>query len=283
MDFTAQALRRLAANVVDTFEDGVYRRVLRDREGVNVVQAEQADPRTISLRITGPRPQRWVPVVARMLGTEADVHEWYARVRPFPWLARLSRELRGLRPPRYPSLWEALAHAIVFQQISIHAAGSIMRRLVEALGEPVDIGGAAQYAFPLPEMLLRANDAQLRAAGLSANKASHLRHAALAVAQNQITDAAIEALSTPEAIQSLINVRGIGPWSAAVVLLRGFGRLDVFPLKDSGVARSMRMLSDGQTVDADALLEALGSVRGMLYFHLLLGRLHNLVPIVNER
>ena len=75
-----------------------------------------------------------------------------------------------------------------------------------------------------------------------------------------------------------MQLRGIGPWSAAVVLLRGFGRLDTFPLRDSGVARTAALLSGDPNVDLDAVLEALGPTRGMLYYHLLLGRLRNLTP-----
>jgi DNA-3-methyladenine glycosylase II len=122
----------------------------------------------------------------------------------------------------------------------------------------------------------------LRGAGLSANKIAHLRSAAETVVSGQITGEEIESAPSPQASERLCTIRGIGPWSAAVVLLRGFGRLDVFPMKDSGVARSLRLLSGNPLVDSQALLEGLGPVRGMLYFHLLLGRMRNLVPSVPD-
>jgi DNA-3-methyladenine glycosylase II len=50
-----------------------------------------------------------------MLGTEIDLRRWYVRVRRFPWLAALARDLRGMKPPRYPSLFEALCNGIIFQ------------------------------------------------------------------------------------------------------------------------------------------------------------------------
>lgn len=279
LDLTVDALRRLAANVVDVAtEDGVYRRALRDERGTNLLEVRQSSKQALDVRIAGARAQRWLPAVERMLGTQVRLDEWYRRVRPYPWLAFLARELRGLRPPRYPSLWEALAHSIVFQQISIHAAASIMRRLIETAGEAVEHAGAEYYPFVQPHELLGCGDAKLRAAGLSANKIAHLRSAAEAVASGAIADAEIEALPSAAASERLCAIRGIGPWSAAVVLLRGFGRLDVFPMKDSGVARSLRLLSGNPLVDAHALLEGLGPVRGMLYFHLLLGRMRNLVP-----
>jgi DNA-3-methyladenine glycosylase II len=55
-------------------------------------------------------------------------------------------------------------------------------------------------------------------------------------------------------------------------MLRGLGRLDIFPLHDSGVARSVALIA-GEDADLDRILEVLGPTRGMLYFHLLLGRL----------
>lgn len=283
LDLTADALRRLAANVVDVVaEDGAYRRALRDDRGINLLEVRQASSQGLSVRIAGPRAERWIPVVEAMLGTRVRLDEWYRRVRPHPWLAYLARELRGLRPPRYPSLWEALAHSIVFQQISIHAAASIMRRAIETLGTPVEHGGVSYYPFPAPEDLLSCPESRLRAAGLSANKVAHLRSAAEAVASAAVTGEEIEGLPSAAASERLCSIRGIGPWSAAVVLLRGFGRLDVFPMKDSGVARSLRLLSGNPVLDAHELLESLGPVRGMLYFHLLLGRMRNLVPALTD-
>lgn len=277
LDLTVDALRRLAANVVDVVgEDGVYRRALSDDAGVNLVEVTQPAASEIEIRIAGAQGRRWLPHVERMVGAHVDLAEWYRRVKPFPWLAYLARELRGLRPPRYPSLWESLAHAIVFQQISIHAAASIMRRLIECATEPLGHDGASYYPFPSANALLRIGEPALRAAGLSANKIAHLRSAAEAVAEGSVSSDIVEALPSPEAAERLCSIRGIGPWSAAVVLLRGFGRLDVFPLKDSGVARSIRLLSGQPSLDAHALLESLGPVRGMLYFHLLLGRIRNL-------
>jgi DNA-3-methyladenine glycosylase II len=279
LDLTVDALRRLAANVVDVVsEDGAYRRVLSDASGSNLVEVRQPLESTLQLRATGSHPERWIATVRCMLGVEAHLEEWYRRVKPFPWLARLAERLRGMRPPRYPSLWEALAHAIVFQQISIHAAAAIMRRTVQTLSAPYEAGGMAMHPFFTTSSVLFAPDQTLRAAGLSANKIDHLRSAAAAVEDGTVSEDALAALSSQEAAAKLVAVRGIGPWSAAVVLLRGMGRLDVFPLKDSGVARSLRELSDDPRLDPAALLEALGPVRGFLYFHLLLGRMRNLVP-----
>jgi len=108
---------------------------------------------------------------------------------------------------------------------------------------------------------------------LSVNKVEALRTLGRAILDGELDETLLETLSTPELTTRLTTFKGIGPWTAAVVALRGFGRLDVFPMNDSGVARSLKDLSGDANIDAAAMLERLGSQRGMLYYHLLIGRL----------
>lgn len=279
LDLTVDALRRLASNSVDVVgSDGTLYRALQDERGTEIVAVRPDNDRAIAVRATGRDAERWIPAIARMLGTEVDLRRWDSRARTIRWLAPLAAALRGLKPPRYPSLWEALAHAILFQQISIHAAAAIMRRAVERLGTRIALDGVHCIAFPPAQRWLDAPDADLREAGISANKIAHLRYAARALVEGDIDETQLAALSTLEAAERLCAIRGIGPWSASVVLLRGMGRLDTFPLRDSGVARSLALLSGEANVDQNALLDRLGDVRGMLYYHLLLGRMRNLAP-----
>jgi DNA-3-methyladenine glycosylase II len=277
LDFTVDALRRLASNVVDVVtEDGTFCRALQDGSATEIVAVRAHDGSSIELRATGRDAERWTPLVERMLGTQVDLTRWYARSRRIAWLAPITAALRGLKPPRYPTLWEACAHAILFQQISIHAAAAIMRRAVELLGDSREAESVRCVAFPPAQRWLDASDAALRRTGISTNKVAHLRSVASAICGGTLNERELDELPTPDAAQRLRAVRGIGPWSAAVVLLRGLGRLDTFPLRDSGVARSLSMLSGELHVDQEALLGALGDVRGMLYYQLLLGRRRNL-------
>lgn len=277
LDLTADALRRLAANVVDVVDAQTYYRAFEDDRGAAIVAARQHDASSLELRGSGRGAERFFPVVGRMLGVQADLSQWYARSARIAWLDRLTKAFVGVKPPRYATLWEACAHSIVFQQISIHAAGAIMRRAIESLGRVAEIGGLASIPFPPAQRWLDARDDVLRAAGLSRNKIAHLRSVAAAFEDGTIDADAIERLPTTEAAEALRAARGIGPWSAAVILLRGLGRLDTFPMRDSGVARSLAILA-GEPVDLDFVLETLGPVRGMLYYHLLLGRIRNQVP-----
>ncbi|HST07140.1 MAG TPA: hypothetical protein VLJ83_03170, partial [Gemmatimonadaceae bacterium] len=79
--------------------------------------------------------------------------------------------------------------------------------------------------------------------------------------------------ASPDAIGLLREIKGIGPWTATVILLRGLGRLDVFPMNDSSVTRNLALVSSSEPIDVESVLDSLRPQQGMLYYHLLLARL----------
>jgi DNA-3-methyladenine glycosylase II len=187
----------------------------------------------------------------------------------------LAVRMRGVKPPRYPTLWEACVNVIVFQQISLHAASTIMERLTLALGRSVESTGVRPWVFPGAESVLDAGDDLLRAAGLSPGKLSTLRRVGEALAAGTLNEAMLEERPSPEAAALLRRIKGIGPWTAAVILLRALGRLDVFPANDSSVARNLAMVAGSSPLDIDGVVAALRPQQGMLYYHLLLARLES--------
>jgi DNA-3-methyladenine glycosylase II len=215
--------------------------------------------------------------VARTLGTSVDLQGFYKVASHERHLSEIAWAARGVKPPRYPSLWEAICNAVLYQQVSLEAATSTMRRFVAHFGRPVSFGGYPLYTFPPPDSVLQTGPDVLRMLGLSANKVRALQEAAANLLAGRLRAEDLEVLPTPEAMSRLTALRGVGPWTAAVILLRGFGRLDVFPEGDSGARRNMQGLL-GSAVDGDAALESLperlGPWRGMLYYHLLLWRLN---------
>jgi DNA-3-methyladenine glycosylase II len=151
-----------------------------------------------------------------------------------------------------------------------------MRRVIAHHSAPLVFGDTQLYSFPRPASILETDLAVLRSLGLSAAKACTLQQAAGLLVAGQLTAESLNTLPTTDAMARLMLLRGIGPWTAAVVMLRGFGRLDVFPAGDSGARHSLRGLlgaSVGEDTEGAAILDALGPWRGMLYYHLLLWRL----------
>ena len=275
LDLTANVLRRLSSNVVDVFDGTTYRRLIGDPRRPVLLEVRQTGTAVLTVTLTGSAADRYdaTTVVERLLGTAADLRGFTRAAASVPWLAPLAAGARGVKPPRYPTLWETCVNAIVYQQVSIHAAGAILRRVIERYGRPQAVAGERIYPFPAAATLVDADADELRGLGLSINKVVALRRVGRAILDGELDEAGLDTLPTPELSAALVTHRGIGPWTAAVIALRGFGRLDTFPMNDSGVAKSIRDLTKQPDVDVDALLATLGEQRGMLYYHLLLGRL----------
>jgi DNA-3-methyladenine glycosylase II len=276
LDLVVSALRRLSSNVVDVLTaDGQYVRVLDLPHGHAIVRANQSRDDTLAVTIAGD-PRDHASALARvrcMLGVDRDLAHFDRAATRIPWLAPLARRMRGLRPPRYPSLWEACVNAIVFQQVSIQAASAITRRLVVALEDPVEHEGVSLHPFPSAERLLNADDRMLRATGLSAGKLATLRRVGEAIGSGALEATTLEERTSGESATALQQIKGVGPWTATVILLRGLGRLDVFPMRDSSVARNLALVGGPEAIDVPGVLDALRPQQGMLYYHLLLARL----------
>src|SRR5215204_6164659 len=121
LGLTVAALRRLPANPVEHLAPaGIYRRAFATPGGP-VAWAVRQDPArpVLHLCLYGAvdDPAPWAARAARMLGTEVDLGPFYVRVRAVPELAPLAAQMRGVKPPRYPMLWEAFVNAVLFQQV----------------------------------------------------------------------------------------------------------------------------------------------------------------------
>lgn len=276
LEATVRVLQRRPANRVDIWEDEAYRRALATPEGVLLVETrnlgsvDQPDVRFAVLNGEPSLATRGFIAAAlgRMLGLDVElaaVQPWAESVRG---LRSTALALRGMRPPRFPTLFETFASVVPFQQLSLDAGVSIVGRMVERFGAQLEVGGRRWLAFPEPEVIAQADIESLRSLGLSRKKAETLQHLAARIVSRQLTEESVAALPTPEALAALTEEPGIGPWSAAVVLLRGFGRTEVFPPSDTGVARGLGALLalDPGPISA-VVAERFGERRGYLYFY----------------
>jgi DNA-3-methyladenine glycosylase II len=280
LDLTASVLRRLSTNRVDLLTpEGAYVRALPGFAEPVIVRVVQRALHRASLSVDIDGDGRHDPAALRtvrgMLGTDCDIAPFHRAAARIRWLAPLARRMRGVKPPRYPSLWEACVNAIVFQQVSLRAASTIVGRMIVSVGQAVktDDLPVPLYLFPDVERFQRATDAHLRAAGLSGAKLATLRRVAEALASGALDATVLERSTSSDAAAILRRIKGIGPWTAVVILLRGLGRLDVFPANDTSIASNVALVAGSALFDVNDVLETLGRQRGMLYYHLLLARL----------
>lgn len=124
----------------------------------------------------------------------------------------------------------ALARSIIFQQLSRHAASTIYKRFIDASG------GALT-----PESVLSMEKRKFKESGISERKADYLIILAEKFASKEIDTELIENLSDEEIIEKLTAVKGIGRWSAQMVLIFSMNRPDVLPLGDAGFKRAVKI------------------------------------------
>ena len=132
-----------------------------------------------------------------------------------------------------PQLFETLVDAIISQQISVKAADAIMGRLRAALH-------AEANGMILPDALLSLEEDTLRAVGLSPQKMRYIRDLTERVVNGELDLERLSELDDEEIIHELVKVKGIGRWTAEMMLIFSLGRPDVLPVDDLGFLEGVR-------------------------------------------
>jgi len=291
LDLTAWALRRRANNLVDRWDGRVYRRVLvLSGRSVEISVTQEGDPDSARLRVVASGVCLGAPVkravratVERMLGLRVDLHGFYRRAAGHRKLRRLAERFRGLKPPRFPTVFECLVNAVACQQLSLTVGIILLNRLADRYGAAFGRSDGEAHAFPRPSDLATARPASLRRLGFSGHKAHAVLGLAKVATAGRVDLERIEELDDIAAVAQLKELRGVGRWSAEYVLLRGLGRFHVFPVDDVGARNNLaRWLALRRSLDADGVIRTLARwspYAGLIYFHLLLDRLARTVRL----
>jgi DNA-3-methyladenine glycosylase II len=176
---------------------------------------------------------------------EAARHLAAADVRLAPVIARLGP--LELHPEE--DLWRRVADSIVSQQLSLAAAATISGRLAALSGK--------EDGFPPPRRLLDLTVEELRGCGLSGAKVGFLRDLAERWSDGTLRPEELPGLGDEEVIARLTAVKGIGLWTAHMVLIFGLARPDVLPVGDLGVREAAARLYGLEARPAPAQLERL--------------------------
>jgi len=238
----------------EVFEDGVWRRAIRLESG------------------------RLIPVALRSLGTveEPKIEANYFQTiseqerqklsRNLDWIFSFSQDLtslyvfmdkdavlRGLKLKFYglkagsigATVFESIIKSIIQQQISIGVAFSITNKMVTRFGEKVEAGGVIYYDFPTAKRLAEAALEEIRQCGLSWRKAEYIKGIAVETVDGEFDPERLRSLSNERVAETLKRFRGVGTWTAEMVLSAGLKRNACVPAGDLGVRRTFsRFYSD---------------------------------------
>jgi DNA-3-methyladenine glycosylase II len=285
LDLTAWAIRRRPHNVIDHFDGETYRRIVIINDQAVAISVRQIGPaKSPELEVTAVGPgasKENLPaieaVVNRILGLAIDLRGFYRLARGDAALGPLVNRLKGMKPVRFPTNFEAFTNAVAAQLVSLTAGMHVVNRIAAKYGRTCVVDGVTLHACAEAADIARAEVEDLRALGLSRPKARYL----IGLAQIALTSdpdfRSAELLDDADAIAALSKFSGVGRWTAEYVLLRGFGRIHIFPGDDVGGRNALRKyLGIEGDLDYAGVRESLARWRawgGFIYFHLLVNAL----------
>lgn len=287
LEFTAWALRRRPQNLIDRWDGNTYRRIiLVDGQPLLLSVRQQGPVSAPKLRVKvksrdtisgqGVR-SKIVSLLDKMFALRKDLSGFYAATAMKRDLRTITNEFTGLKPPRFPSIFESLLNAFACQQVSLDVGIILLNRLATAFGRGFKEEGEVLHALPLPEDLAGVNPVDFRALGLSRQKGRAIVDLSKSIISGEIRLDGLELMSNIDAMEVLYHIRGVGRWSAEYVLLRGLGRLDSFPGDDVGAQRNIASLFRLEERPDYEKIRKITSrwqpYQGFVYFHFLLRNL----------
>ena len=282
LDLTTWALRRRRQNIIDRWDRTTYRRVLPFDDVPIEVAVAQSGPRDaprLQVALTGPglRPEfkeQAKSRIEKMLGLRVGLALFYRMASHDAKLLLLVEKFRGVKPARFPTIFEMLANAFACQQLSLEAGWWMLSRMACACGLSLEQNGETSYAFPRPEDLLELGPGAIRELGFSDNKTLAFLELANNIVSGRINFNSLETMDNEAVVASLLELRGVGRWTAEYVLLRGLKPLNVFPGDDVGARnRLAKCLQSKEPLDYDGVARVTRNWEpsaGMVYFHMLL-------------
>jgi len=236
---------RQFAPLLDYSIEGEYRRVLELGEQLILygVRGEgRPDKPALRIRIlAGPdddRAQRAVASeVARQFSTGLDLQPFYALAERDPALRQLIVHFRGMRVPQAPRVFEVLISAIIEQQVNLSFAHKVKKAMIDTYGRGVDFEGRRYSAFPEPAALAITTPRELLRLQVSGPKARYIITISRRALDGTLDLENLRQLEAALAHEKLLELKGVGHWTAQYVGLRALGHLDCLPAADVGLQK----------------------------------------------
>jgi DNA-3-methyladenine glycosylase II len=248
LDLTVWTLRRRPDNAVDRWDGQTYRRVLALPAGLVEVAVTQVGlPETPQFRVVvegqtlrSPLKAAVISALERLLGLCIDLMAFYQFAARQGRLGQLARRFRGMKPPRFATVFESVVNAIACQQVTLTLGIRLLNGLTANYGPALQEGDGTVHAFPRPDDLAGLLPEAWRRIGFSRQKGRAMIDLARSITKGRLDLEGLAGLSDEEAIGRLRGLRGVGRWTAEYVLLRGLGRTHIFPGDDVGTRNNLQ-------------------------------------------
>lgn len=169
-----------------------------------------------------------------------SVEDAYRKLRKDPVLKKIIKATGKLDPVASKDLYTSLLTSIVSQQLSVKAADTIYSRFISLFPDKI----------PHPELILKLHDDQLRAVGLSYQKAGYLKNIASFSKEKTLSYKSLYRKSNDNLVEYLTEIKGVDRWTAEMILMFSLNRADVFPVDDlviqNAIKKHYNLLSKGK-------------------------------------
>jgi DNA-3-methyladenine glycosylase II len=214
-------------------------------------------------------------IIRIIFNLEFDLNQFYNQTRDDKIMAGITQNLRGLKGPTTPTVYEALVDSITEQQISLEVANSLETKLIKTFGEALSLGDNVYYAYPTPRRLAVASIEELRRCGLSSKKAEYIKEVSQLIADGKLDlEKFKDYEDTKEIINELDKMRGIGVWTAELTMVRGMPKLEAMPADDLGLRRAISHFycrdKKISSEEARRIAEKWGKWKGLAGFYLIM-------------
>lgn len=282
-DLTALIMRRRSNNKISRWDGHRYQRVLVIGDTPVRITVSQAgtpnNPRLVTtlesnLELSFDQQVEAQLITQKMFGISVDVQSFSDQVAQDPAMWNMAGHFLGVKPTRFPTVYEALITAITCQNMSLDAGIELLNKISAAYGLAFHEGDDVMHAFPRPEDLSKVTEIDLSKLGFGTRKARAILALTTAIEKGSISLEQLELMSNEEAFVYLRKLPGVSRWAAEYVMVRGLGRLDVFPADDklaTGYLRQMLKLARKPDYeDVKLLASTWHPYEGFVYMHLLL-------------
>jgi len=266
--------------VPEVYENGVWKRALRLESGkvvpLRVRMLGSVDEPRLEANVLNEVDRKERSEIKSKLSwifsTESDLKELYAFMDRDPVLRSVKHRLYGLRPFNYSTVFEGVVKSIVQQQISLIVSMYMTSRLVERFGDAVKVEKNYFFEFPSPSALANATTNELKACGLSRQKATYIKNFSEKVAKGEFNPEALSNCSSEEIVAALTRFKGIGRWTAELVIVTSTGK-EALPADDLGARRAIsKFFLGGKLISGDELRkfsEKWRKFKGMVTYYLI--------------
>jgi len=289
-DLTAQLFQGGDAQI-RSFANGEFHQVLRingELVLVSLTALGSVDEPKLNIKVstnnalTVEDTKKAQETISYIFNLNFALNSFYREAENDQTMHKITKQLYGLKLPTYPTVYESLVNSIVEQQISIKVAHKLEEKLARKFGESLVLDGSTYYVYPTPKEMASASTEDIRGCGLSLRKAEYIQQASQLVVDGKLDLEHMKHHKSPEEIiAELDKIRGIGVWTAELIMLEGMQRLDALPADDFGIRRvTSRYYCGGRPIksaEAREIAKVWGTWKGLAAWYLIVAEAKGIV------